>query len=80
MGEKKVTELAGIGETFGKRLEEKEFGKAKDVLRQFLVLKGVEEMFLDWIREECGANRKQGGDCYRCLKEWYNAHCCESLL
>ena len=78
MGEKKVTELAGIGETLGKRLEEKEFGKAKDVLRQFLVLKGVEEMFLDWIREECSANRKQGRDCYRCLKEWCNAHSCQS--
>ena len=73
MGEKKVTQLAGIGETLGKRLEEKGFDKAYVVLGQFLVLKKDEEMFLDWIKEECGANKKQGGDCYTCLKEWCDA-------
>ena len=75
MGGKKVTQLAGIGEVLGKKLEEKGFDKAYVVLGQFLVLKKDEEMFLDWIKEQCGANKKQGGDCYTCLKGW-----CDSFL
>ena len=75
MGEKKVTELAGIGDVLGKKLEEKGFDKAYVVLGQFLVLKKDEEMFLDWIKEQCGANKKQGGDCHACLKGW-----CDNFL
>ncbi|CAH3189344.1 unnamed protein product, partial [Porites evermanni] len=70
MGEKDVTELAGIGEVLGGKLKEKGFDKAYVVLGQFLVLKKDQEMFMDWIKDECGANKKQGGDCYNCLKEW----------
>lgn len=73
MGEKKVTELAGIGPVLGERLEDKGFDKAYVVLGQFLVLKKDQEMFLDWIKDECGANKKQGTDCYICLKEWCDA-------
>lgn len=73
MGEKDVTELAGIGEVLGGKLKEKGFDKAYVVLGQFLVLKKDQEMFMDWIKDECGANKKQGGDCYNCLKEWCDA-------
>ena len=73
MGEKKVYQLAGIGKVLGKRLEEKGFDKARAVLGQFLVLNKDKEMFLDWIEEECGANKKQREDCYNCLKEWCDA-------
>ena len=45
MGEKPVTDLAGIGEVLGKRLADKGFDKAYVVLGQFLVLKKNEEMF-----------------------------------
>ncbi|KAK0154604.1 Barrier-to-autointegration factor [Merluccius polli] len=75
MGEKKVTVLAGIGEALGKRLEDKGFDKAYVVLGQFLVLKKDEELFRDWLKDTCGANSKQQGDCYGCLREW-----CDSFL
>lgn len=73
MGEKSVSELAGIGPVLSGRLEEKGFDKAYVVLGQFLVLKKDEEMFMDWIKDTCGANKKQGSDCYNCLKEWCDA-------
>ncbi|KAL2095273.1 hypothetical protein ACEWY4_009992 [Coilia grayii] len=75
MGEKPVTALAGIGEVLGNRLEEKGFDKAYVVLGQFLVLKKDEELFRDWLKDTCGANAKQQGDCYGCLREW-----CDSFL
>ena len=73
MGEKAVTELAGIGQVLGGRLSGKGFDKAYVVLGQFLVLKKNEELFKDWLSETCGANSKQQGDCYTCLNEWCTA-------
>ena len=70
MGEKRVTQLAGIGDVLGGRLEEKGYDKAYVVLGQFLVLRKDEELFTDWLHEVCNANSKQRGECYRCLKEW----------
>ncbi|KAI5710499.1 barrier-to-autointegration factor [Diaphorina citri] len=70
MGEKPVTELAGVGDVLGKRLESKGFDKAYVVLGQFLLLKQNEELFVDWMKETCQANAKQSGDCYNCLKDW----------
>lgn len=74
MGEMTVFDLPGIGKTYGAKLVEKKICLAKDVLEMFLRLNRDEKKFLDWIREACGANRKYGGDCYRWLKEWYDAH------
>ena len=73
MGEKLVTELAGIGEVLGKRLTDKGFDKAYVVLGQYLVLKKNEELFKDWLNQTCGANSKQQKDCCECLHEWCNA-------
>lgn len=73
MGEKAVSELAGIGKVLGEKLKNAGFDKAYVVLGQFLVLRKDEEMFLDWIKIAVGANAKQGGDCYNCLKEWCDA-------
>ncbi|CAM1331652.1 Uncharacterised protein g10639 [Pycnogonum litorale] len=70
MGEKPVTDLAGIGEVLGKRLESKGFDKAYVVLGQYLILKKNQELFLDWMKDICSANSKQGGDCYKCLSDW----------
>ena len=73
MGEKTVTDLAGIGPVLGGRLAEKGFDKAYVVLGQFLVLKKNEELFKDWLNQTSGANSKQQGDCYTCLREWCDA-------
>ena len=74
MGNKAVTELAGIGNTLGLRLSEKGFDKAYVVLGQFLLLKKNEELFKDWLKDTCGAKAPQQDGCYQCLKEWCEAN------
>ena len=58
---------------FFKYFYSNKFLQAFVVLGQFLVLKKDEEMFKDWLKETCGANANQGGNCYECLKEWSEA-------
>ncbi|XP_064483939.1 barrier-to-autointegration factor-like [Ornithodoros turicata] len=70
MGEKPVTDLAGIGEILGKRLERKGFDKAYVVLGQFLVLKKNRELFIEWLKDISMANTKHAADCYQCLYDW----------
>lgn len=75
MGEKEVTQLAGIGNVLGERLASKGFDKAYVVLGQFLVLKKNRDLFIDWLKDTAGANAKQSGDCHQCLSDW-----CEEFL
>ncbi|KAI1295669.1 Barrier-to-autointegration factor [Halotydeus destructor] len=70
MGDKPVTDLAGIGEVLGKRLEGQGFDKAFTILGQYLVLKKNPELFQEWLKETCQANSKQSKDCASCLQEW----------
>lgn len=46
--------------------------QAHTVLGQFLVLKKNKELFQIWIKDQCGANNKQAGECYQCLADWCN--------
>lgn len=69
------TELAGIGETLGKRLTEKGFDKAYTVLGQYLILKKDADLFKEWMKDTINANSKQAADCYQCLNDW-----CEEFL
>ena len=73
MGDKAVTELAGIGAVLGGKLSDTGFDKAYVVLGQFLVLKKSEELFVEWLKDTYGANKKQAGDCHRALAEWCDA-------
>ena len=75
MGEKPVTDLAGIGEVLGKRLSSKGFDKAYVVLGQFLLLKKDKDLFTEWMKDLVSANTKQSGDCYQCLSDW-----CDTFL
>ena len=75
MGDKSVTELAGIGDTLGGRLMEAGFDKAYTVLGQYLILKKDEELFKDWMKEVCNDSSKQAFDWYNCLNDW-----CEEFL
>jgi len=70
MGEKEVTDLAGIGDVLGKRLAGKGFDRAYVVLGQFLLLKKNKDLFVEWLKDLAGANTKQSADCYQCLSDW----------
>uniref|UniRef100_A0A182NB89 Uncharacterized protein n=1 Tax=Anopheles dirus TaxID=7168 RepID=A0A182NB89_9DIPT len=70
MGEKSVTDLAGVGDVLGKRLEAAGFDRAYTVLGQYLILKKDAELFKEWMKDTCGANSKQAADCYQCLSDW----------
>jgi len=73
MGDKPVTDVAGIGPVLGGKLENKGFDKAYVLLGQFLLLKKDQEDFMEWMKAEIGANKKQGGDAAGCMHEWCNA-------
>ena len=73
MGEKEVSNLAGIDPILGERLIEEGFDKAYVVLGQFLVLKKDERLFTEWLKDTCKANATQGKACYTCLKDWSDA-------
>ncbi|KAF5308270.1 hypothetical protein FQR65_LT06263 [Abscondita terminalis] len=75
MGDKRVTELAGVGEVLGSRLISAGFDKAYVVLGQYLFLNRNQELFQEWMRNTCGANVRQSAACYQCLHDW-----CESFL
>jgi len=73
MGEKSVTEIAGIGETYGKRLDAHGFDKAYVVLGQYLVLKKNEELFVEWLKLTAGVTSNHAKVCYKCLSDWCSA-------
>nr|XP_018669723.1 barrier-to-autointegration factor [Ciona intestinalis] len=74
MGEKGIETVAGIGKVLGKKLSDKGYDKAYVLLGQFLLLKKSDELFLDWFKDTCGANKKQANDAYQCLKDWCDAN------
>ncbi|XP_077537397.1 barrier-to-autointegration factor-like [Haemaphysalis longicornis] len=70
MGNKAVTELAGIGPVLGQRLEAKGYAKASAVLGMYLSLGKDRTRFVEWLKVASGANNKQANDCYQCLHDW----------
>ncbi|XP_033102888.1 barrier-to-autointegration factor-like [Anneissia japonica] len=75
MGDKPVTDVAGIGPVLGLRLCEAGCDKAYVLLGKFLMVHMNGHLFTQWLKETINANSKQATDCYRCLQEW-----CDSFL
>ncbi|KAI4462682.1 barrier to autointegration factor 2 [Holotrichia oblita] len=70
MRNKRVTEVPGIGGTYGDRLSSRGYGQARDVLGQYLTVKGDEKPFRDFVMSNAGANSKSTGECYQAMKQW----------
>ncbi|GLH11075.1 Barrier-to-autointegration factor, partial [Gryllus bimaculatus] len=70
VGEKRVTDLSGIGPVLGQRLTKHGFDKAYVVLGQYLLLKKSKELFIDWLKDLVEANSRQARECYECISEW----------
>lgn len=73
MGDKEVNEVAGVGPTYAKRLQEKGFEKAYQLLAQYLLLSKDEEMFKEWLKDEIEMKGKHLKDCSNCITEWSRA-------
>ncbi|XP_067681848.1 barrier-to-autointegration factor-like isoform X2 [Haliotis asinina] len=74
MGEKLVTELAGIGPVLGGRLNEAGFDKAYNVLGQFLLWDKNKELFVAWLHWICSATANDAENCYKALNAWCDSH------
>jgi hypothetical protein len=74
MGEKEITDIAGIGETYGKKLRDLGFEKAYNLLGQYLLINKDEEMFKEWLKDEVGMNGKHLNDCHNCISEWTRSY------
>ncbi|CAB1312540.1 unnamed protein product, partial [Coregonus sp. 'balchen'] len=73
IGDKPVTALSGIGEVFGKKMEEQGFDKAFAVLGQFLLLRKDGELFTEWLKDTSCAHTINAASCSHCLSEWCDA-------
>lgn len=70
VGEKPVTDLAGVEEVLGNRLKAAGYDKAYTVLGQYLVLKKDLELFYDKMKNTCNANVKQATDSHQWCDEF----------
>ena len=73
LADKPVTECAGIGKVLGERLTENGYEKAYNLVGQYLLLNKDVETFEEWLKMEIKANKKQAGDCAKCIDEWSQA-------
>ncbi|XP_039761750.1 barrier-to-autointegration factor-like isoform X2 [Pararge aegeria] len=71
IGDKHVTELAGVGAVIGRRMEK---AGASMVLGHYLAEREDPHRFQQWMKENYHASSKQSEDCYNCLKDWTASH------
>uniref|UniRef100_A0A1A9V6Y2 Barrier-to-autointegration factor n=1 Tax=Glossina austeni TaxID=7395 RepID=A0A1A9V6Y2_GLOAU len=65
-----VTDLPGIGNVLGRRLNEAGFYEATDVFAQYLQLRKDAKLFKEWMKHTCNASSKQATDCCNYLDYW----------
>ncbi|RXG61080.1 Barrier-to-autointegration factor 1 [Armadillidium vulgare] len=68
---KKLRDIAGIGPATEKLLLSKNFTKASDVYRQYVLLNKDGEAFSEWLKEDIGMRRKCDIEsCLNDIKSW----------
>ncbi|KAI6232005.1 Apyrase [Aphelenchoides besseyi] len=70
MKQKSVTDIAGVGPTYAKKLEEHNFTKAYHLLGQFLLFDKQEDVFVDFLKDKIGMNARYAKAVFDCLNEW----------
>ncbi|XP_053396801.1 barrier-to-autointegration factor-like [Mercenaria mercenaria] len=80
-GNKHVSEIGGIGEKFGKQLEEEDYEYAKDLLIEFMRLGETEHRFKRFLGKLLPrANTKHIQDCYESVAGWCDNYPKEKYL
>ncbi|XP_077495161.1 barrier-to-autointegration factor-like [Amblyomma americanum] len=75
MGDKDVTDIAGIDGDLGTRMKDKGFDKAYIVVGKFLVTGRNRDEFIPWLKDVGGANDEQAEACFQCLNEYCREFC-----
>ncbi|KAI6204912.1 Barrier-to-autointegration factor [Aphelenchoides besseyi] len=70
MKDKSVQDIAGVGPTYAKKLEENNFTKAYHLLGQFLLLDKQEDVFVGYLKDTIGMNARYAKAVFACLNEW----------
>ena len=74
MGEKCVSQIAGIGEVYKKRLHEAGYDLAYVLFGQFLLLKKDHDNFTAFLKDEFNFSNQYAEGCYECLRDYCTQH------
>ncbi|VDO62932.1 unnamed protein product [Haemonchus placei] len=70
MGDKPVTDVAGIGPSYGMKLAQIGYVKASALYGRFLQLNKDESLFTQWLKDEAGIPLGPAKTAYNCLKAY----------
>uniref|UniRef100_A0A1E1XVJ0 Barrier-to-autointegration factor-like protein n=1 Tax=Amblyomma sculptum TaxID=1581419 RepID=A0A1E1XVJ0_AMBSC len=75
MGDKDVTDIAGIDGDLATQMKDKGFDKAYIVVGKFLVIGRNKDEFISWLKDVGGANDEQAEVCFECLDQYCREFC-----